>query len=141
MAQGASAGITITRIAAARAIGSETILVVEDDDVLRGYAAEILGELGYAVLAAGDGVSALRVLDANRVDLLFTGVVSPDGMNTRLLADEALRRRPDLKVLFTTGYTRNGIVHHRRLDAGVEMFGKPFSLTALSAKVRSMLDG
>jgi signal transduction histidine kinase len=125
---------------AARAIGSETILVAEDDDSLRSYTTEILRELGYLVLEARDGDRALQVLDKNPVDLLFTDVVMPGGMNGRRLADEAMRRRPQLKVLFTTGYTRNAIVHHGRLDAGVEMIGKPFSFVELSAKVRTILD-
>ncbi len=125
----------------ARAIGAEAILVVEDDHALRGYTTEILSELGYAVKEARDGASALQVLERNHIDLLFTDVVMPGGMNGRELADEALRRRPKLKVLFTTGYTRNAIVHHGRLDAGVQMIGKPFSLGELSTKVRALLDG
>jgi signal transduction histidine kinase len=125
---------------AARAIGRETILVAEDDDSLRSYTTEILRELGYVVLEARDGRSALQVLDGSQVDLLFTDVIMPGGINGRQLADEAIRRRPQLKVLFTTGYTRNAIVHHGRLDAGVEMIGKPFSFVELSAKVRAMLD-
>jgi PAS domain S-box-containing protein len=125
----------------ARAIGAETILVVEDDEALRSYTTEILVELGYRVLAAHDGARALQVLDGNPIDLLFTDVVMPGGMNGRQLADEAMRRRPGLKVLFTTGYTRNAIVHHGRLDAGVHMIGKPFSFSELGAKVRTLLDG
>ncbi|MGI8525545.1 MAG: ATP-binding protein [Pseudolabrys sp.] len=124
----------------AGAIGSETVLVVEDDDALRSYTSDLLGELGYRVLAASNGPAALRTLEQNQVDLLFTDIVMPGGMNGRQLADEALRRKPDLKVLFTTGYTRNAIVHHGRLDAGVEMIGKPYSLGELSAKVRELLD-
>jgi signal transduction histidine kinase len=123
-----------------RAIGTETILVVEDDEGLRGYTTEILTELGYRVLAAHDGQSALRLMDTNKIDLLFTDVVMPGGMNGRQLADEAARRQPALKVLFTTGYTRNAIVHHGRLDAGVQMIGKPFSFQDLAAKVRTLLD-
>jgi PAS domain S-box-containing protein len=126
---------------APRAIGTETILVVEDDEALRSYTTEILAELGYRVLAAHDGASALRVLENNPIDLLFTDVVMPGGMNGRQLADEAVRRRPGLKVLFTTGYTRNAIVHHGRLDSGVHMIGKPFSFDDLGAKVRTLLDG
>ncbi len=80
------------------------------------------------------------MLDANKIDLLFTDVVMPGGMNGRQLADEAVRRQPGLKVLFTTGYTRNAIVHHGRLDAGVQMIGKPFSFSDLAAKVRTLLD-
>ena len=75
-----------------------------------------------------NGAAALEILDAEpTIDLLFTDVVMPGGMNGRQLADEAVRRRPGLKVLFTTGYTRNAIVHHGRLDPGVQMIGKPFS--------------
>jgi PAS domain S-box-containing protein len=125
---------------APRAIGAETILVVEDDEALREYTTETLRELGYGVLEARDGPGALQVLERNHIDLLFTDVVMPGGMNGRHLADEAVRRRPELKVLFTTGYTRNAIVHHGRLDAGVQMIGKPFSFSELSAKVRALLD-
>jgi len=124
-----------------RAIGNETILVVEDDEALRSYTVETLAELGYRVLAAPNGVAAIEILDGGQaVDLLFTDVVMPGGVNGRQLADEAARLRPGLKVLFTTGYTRNAIVHHGRLDAGVEMISKPFSFSALSAKVRALLD-
>jgi CheY-like chemotaxis protein len=126
---------------AARAIGAETILVVEDDDALRAYTVETLTELGYSVLAAPSAAAALQVLEARQdVDLLFTDVVMPGG-NGRQLADEAVRRRPGLKVLFTTGYTRNAIVHQGRLDPSVEMIGKPFSFEALGTKIRALLDG
>ena len=124
-----------------RAIGIETILVVEDDAALRSYTTEIMAELGYRVLQAHDGPSALQVLEKNQVELLFTDVVMPGGMNGRQLADEAVRRHPGLKVLFTTGYTRNAIVHHGRLDPGVQMIGKPFSFNDLGVKVRTLLDG
>ena len=124
---------------AARAAG-ETILVVEDDESLRAYTSDILTELGYRVLPASNGQSALQVLDQNRIDLLFTDVVMPGGMNGRQLADEAVRRRPALKVLFTTGYTRNAIVHHGRLDAGVHMIGKPYTFTELGSRIRALLD-
>jgi signal transduction histidine kinase len=123
-----------------RAIGAETILVAEDDEALRDYTTEILRELGYAVLEARDGPSALHILESHHVDLLFTDVVMPGGMNGRELADEAVRRRPGLRVLFATGYTRNAIVHDGRLDAGVHMIGKPFSFSELSAKVRVLFD-
>ena len=126
---------------APRAIGAECILVVEDDDALRAYTTEILSELGYWVIEAQDGREALRLLDGTQqVDLLFTDIVMPGGMNGRQLADEAILRRPGLKVLFTTGYTRNAIVHHGRLDPGVQMIGKPFSMDALATKVRDILD-
>ena len=74
------------------------------------------------------------------IDLLFTDIVMPSGMNGRQLADEAIRRRPGLKVLFTTGYTRNAIVHHGRLDPDVHLIGKPFTFNELGGKVRALLD-
>ncbi len=126
---------------AARAIGTESILVVEDDEALREYATEILRELGYRVVEAGSGAGALEILGRdNEIDLLFSDVVMPGGMNGRQLADEAIRRRPGLKVLFTTGYTRNAIVHHGRLDPGVHLITKPFTYATLAGKVRELLD-
>jgi PAS domain S-box-containing protein len=120
----------------------ETILVCEDDDDVRAYTVEVLRELGYRVLEAHDGPSALRLLERQEgaVDLLFTDVVLPAGMTGALLAKAAREMRPDLKVLFTTGYARNAIVHHGRLDAGVELITKPFTYADLAARVRDMLD-
>ncbi|MBN8910777.1 MAG: PAS domain S-box protein, partial [Rhizobiales bacterium] len=121
--------------------GSETILLVEDEESVRAYSAEILAELGYRVIEAADGHAALRLLDLHpEIQLLFTDVGLPKGMNGRLLADEALKRRPDLKVLFTSGYTRNAIVHEGRLDPGVQLISKPFSYLALAKKLRDILD-
>jgi CheY-like chemotaxis protein len=121
--------------------GDETVLVVEDHDDLRSYSAGVLTELGYQVLQARDGPSALKLLESGaHVDLLFTDVVLPNGMDGRGLAEKARRLRPDLKVLFTTGYSRNAIVHNGRLDAGVQLVSKPFTLEALASKVRTVLD-
>jgi len=121
--------------------GGEAVLVVEDYDDLRAYSSNVLRELGYRVIEAADGREALRLLDANpEIDLLFTDVVMPGGMNGRQLADEAQRRYPKLKVLFTTGYTRNAIVHHDRLDNGVALLQKPFTYDELATKVRQLLD-
>jgi CheY-like chemotaxis protein len=126
---------------AAGAIGRETILVVEDDEALRVFAIEALGELGYRVLHAADAKIALDTLDREpEIDLLFTDVVMPGGMNGRQLADEAAKRRPELKVLFTTGYTRNAIIHHGRLDPGVNLIGKPYTFEELGVRVRTVLD-
>ncbi len=120
----------------------ETILVVEDEHDLRHYTTETLRELGYVVLEAPDGHTALDIVNRHpEIDLLFTDVVLTGGMNGRALADEALRRRPHLKVLFTTGYTSNAIVHHGRLDPGVNLIGKPFAYADLAAKVRTLIDG
>ena len=121
--------------------GDETILVVEDHDDLRAYSVGVLRELGYRVLEAATGPAALEVLaGAGRVDLLFTDVVLPEKMDGRRLADAARRERPDLKVLFTTGYSRNAIVHNGRLDPGVHLLPKPFTSEALASKVRGVLD-
>ncbi|HEX5327049.1 MAG TPA: ATP-binding protein [Acetobacteraceae bacterium] len=120
---------------------SETILVVEDQDDVRALTGATLRDLGYDVIEAADGAAALRVIKRGAtVRLLFTDIGLPGGLNGRELADEARRRRPDLAVLFTTGYARNAIVHHGRLDPGVEFLGKPFSELELARKVRDVLD-
>ena len=119
----------------------ETVLIVEDDPDVRSFTTEMVRMLGYRVLSAGDGETALRLLDAHpETRLLFTDVGLPRGMNGRQLADEAMRRRPQIKVLFTTGYARNAIVHHGRLDPGVEVVFKPFTYADLGAKLRHVLD-
>jgi signal transduction histidine kinase/CheY-like chemotaxis protein len=119
---------------------SEIILVVEDDPLMRRLAADALHELGYTVFEADSAAGALTTLDRiAEVKLLFTDVVMPD-MNGKKLADEATRRRPDLKVIFTTGYTANAVVHGGTLDKGVNFLSKPFTLDQLAAKVRNVLD-
>jgi PAS domain S-box-containing protein len=118
----------------------EVILVVEDEPAVRRFTVEALTELGYQVLEAEGSSAALQLLDAHpEVVLLFTDVVMPD-VNGAKLAAEARRRRPTLKVLFTTGYTRNAVVHNGVLDTGVEMIGKPFTLDALALKLRLVLE-
>ena len=119
---------------------SEVVLVVEDDDQVRELTVEMLLDLGYGVIEARDGVDALRTLDLHpEICLLFTDVVLP-GMNGRQLAEEASKKRPGLKVLFTTGYTRNAIVHSGMLDPGVNLLPKPASRDQMAAKIRSVLD-
>jgi PAS domain S-box-containing protein len=119
---------------------NETILVVEDDDDVRIYSTESLRELKFNVLEASSAEMALRLLDRHpEINLLFTDVGLP-GANGRELVDTALRRRPGLKVLFTTGYARNAIVHQGRLDAGVELLTKPFTRAQLAVRVREVLD-
>jgi CheY-like chemotaxis protein len=114
---------------------------VEDDEALRSHATEILRELGYRVLSATNGESALKVLEAHAdIALLFTDVVMPGELNGRQLADLAAARRPEVKVLFTTGYTRNAIIHHGRLDPGVHVITKPYSFEDLALQVRLLLD-
>jgi len=118
----------------------EVVLVVEDEAQVRHLSVEALRELGYTVLQAPNAVGALRVLDEQAgVTLLFTDIVMPD-INGRKLADEALRRKPGLKVLYTTGYTNNAIIHNGVLDPGVHLISKPFTLEQLAAKVRDVLE-
>jgi signal transduction histidine kinase len=119
----------------------ETVLVVEDNDGVRDYATEVLEQLGYRVLAAGDAKEALRLLaDGEHIDLLFTDVVLPGAITGRVLADQAKDMRPDLRVLYTTGYTRNAIVHQGRLDPDVHLLNKPYTQQDLARKVRERLD-
>ena len=117
-----------------------TILVVEDDDAVRQLSVDALNDLGYVVLEAANGPNALRILTARAdIDLLFTDVVLPGGLTGAQLAAQARGMQPELKVLFTTGYARNAIVHHGRLDPGVQLLTKPFSFADLTARIRDIL--
>lgn len=118
----------------------DVILVVDDEAVVRRFSCDALTELGYRVLEADSAAAALKVLAAHPdIKLLFTDIVMPE-TNGRKLADAALIKRPDLKVLFTLGYTRNAVVHNGVVDAGVELIGKPFTIEELAARVREILD-
>ncbi|MBX9731683.1 MAG: CHASE3 domain-containing protein [Sphingomonas sp.] len=119
----------------------EVILVVEDDEKIRFLSIEALRDFGYTVVQAGDASQALAVLAVQaRIDLLFTDIVMP-GMNGRQLADKARESRPDLKVLYATGFTKNAVVHNGVLDADVALISKPFTIDDLVIKVRLVLDG
>jgi signal transduction histidine kinase/CheY-like chemotaxis protein len=118
--------------------GSVSVLVVEDEEGVRRYSTDALRDLGYRVLEADGGKAALEVLDADpEISILFTDVVMPE-INGRRLAEAALARRPSLKVLFTTGYTRNAIVHNGMLDPGVNLLSKPFTLDELARKIAEL---
>jgi signal transduction histidine kinase len=120
--------------------GTETILLVEDDEQVRRFALSQLKSLGYNVLQAHNGVEAMELIERNeRIDLLFTDVVMP-GMSGRQLADSARQRRPGLKVLFTSGYNEDAIVHHGRLDHGVQLLPKPYRRRELAKRIRSIFD-
>ena len=120
--------------------GNATVLVVEDDELVRRFATDLLRNLGYQVLTAENGNVALALLRGRSdVELLFTDVVMPGGLNGRQLADAALLLQPKLKVLFTSGYTENAIVHHGRLDRGVHLLAKPYRAVDLARKVRAVL--
>jgi CheY-like chemotaxis protein len=121
--------------------GTETVLVVEDDTLVRTNAVLQLASLGYKTIEATTGPEALRLIDTNgAIDLLFTDVVIPGGMNGRELADTAQRRKPGIRVLFTSGYTQDAIVHHGRLDPCVLLLSKPYRKTDLARMVRVALD-
>ncbi len=123
-----------------RAPAKGSILLVEDEEDVRLFTSSALRELGYEVTAAANAASALdAVAKIKRLDLLFTDIGLPDGMNGRQLADEVRRRHPQIKVLFTTGYARNAIIHQGRLDAGVELIVKPFTQTNLAQKIAKVL--
>jgi CheY-like chemotaxis protein len=122
------------------AVNGEAILVVEDETAVRKLTVQSLADLGYTVLEAESGEQALGLLGQHPdVALLFTDVVMPQ-MNGRQLTEEALKRKPDLKVLYTTGYTRNAVVHNGVLDPGVKLLHKPFTLDALAHAVRRAID-
>ncbi|MAX00310.1 MAG: hybrid sensor histidine kinase/response regulator [Sphingomonas sp.] len=120
--------------------GTETVLVVEDDDEVRATVVEMLSDLGYRVLKAVDAQNALAVIESGMaIDLLFTDVVMPGNLKSPELARKARQRLPDIAVLFTSGYTENSIVHGGRLDAGVELLSKPYTREALARKLRHVL--
>jgi CheY-like chemotaxis protein len=120
--------------------GTETILVVEDDAMVRRYVMTQIQGLGYATLEAANAPDALRIIDDTPgIDLLFTDVIMPGAMNGRQLVDEALKRRPGLKTLYTSGYTENAIVHHGRLDSGVLLLAKPYRKSDLARMIRLAL--
>ena len=119
----------------------EVVLMVEDDEDVLDSTVTLLRELGYSVLAARNGAAALAQLrGSERVDILFTDVVLPQGMNGRALAIEAAALRPTLPVLFTTGYARNAIIHDGRLDPDVQFLAKPYTQQDIAQKLRAVLD-
>jgi CheY-like chemotaxis protein len=124
----------------ATASQGERILMVEDDDLVRTHALRLLESLGYSVTAARNGPEALEML-RNDVpcDLLFTDVIMPGGMTGPQLAAAARALRPRLPVLYTSGYTENAIVHHGRVDPGVNLLHKPYRRPELAAKIRAAL--
>jgi CheY-like chemotaxis protein len=120
--------------------GHETILVVEDDKLVRDYVLTQLRSLGYATLDAANGAEAMALVEAGReFDLLFTDVIMSGAMNGRQLADEIAKLRPGLKVLFTSGYTENAIIHHGRLDSGVLLLAKPYRKSELARMIQAAL--
>ena len=127
---------------AARAKVGETVLVVDDEPTVRMLVTEVLEDLGYAAIEASDGASGLKVLQSDvRIDLLVTDVGLPGGLNGRQMADAARRNRPNLKVLFITGYAENAVLNHGHLAHGTQVMTKPFTLEALATRIRGLIEG
>jgi two-component system, cell cycle sensor histidine kinase and response regulator CckA len=121
--------------------GTETVLVVEDEDRVRNLCVQILERLGYKVLRGSNGAEAIGVAEkhGDRIDLLVTDVVMP-GMSGAEMAAQLVLHHPEMKVLFTSGYTDDAIVRHGVLDEGVSFIGKPYTPSALAKKVREVLN-
>ena len=127
---------------AARAEQGETVLIVDDEPSVRMLVTEVLEDLGYTAIEAADGVAGLAVLQSDmRIDLLVTDVGLPGGMNGRQMADAARVGRPDLKVLFITGYAETAILGHGHLDPGMEVLTKPFPMDALATRLKALIAG
>ena len=125
---------------APRAGQGETVLVVDDEPTVRMLVTEVLQDLGYTAIEAADGSAGLRVLQSDvRIDLLVTDVGLPGGINGRQLADAARVSRPDLKVLFITGYAENAVISHGHLDPGTHVLTKPFAMEALASRIKALI--
>jgi CheY-like chemotaxis protein len=125
---------------APRAADGQTVLVVDDEPTVRMLVIEVLEELGYAALEAADGASGLKILQSNaRIDLLVTDVGLPGGMNGRQMADAARVGRPDLSILFITGYAENAVVGNGQLDPGMHVMTKPFAMEALAGRIKDLI--
>jgi CheY-like chemotaxis protein len=123
------------------AVASRTVLLVDDEPLIRMVAAEQLEELGYVVIEAGEARDAIRVLETEQtIHLLLTDVGLPNGMNGRQLADIAREKRPDLPVLFITGYAENAVLNHGHLQPGMQILTKPFDLDALAKHVKACIE-
>jgi PAS domain S-box-containing protein len=125
-----------------RAVAGETVLVVDDEPTVRMLVGDTLTELGYNGIEVGDAASGLKVLESDvKIDLLITDIGLPGGMNGRELADAARKHRPDLKVLFITGYAENAAISNGQLEPKTHVLSKPFAIDALAARIRSIIEG
>jgi CheY-like chemotaxis protein len=130
----------VSQADAPRADGGETVLLVDDEPLIRMIATEQLEELGYLVLEAGDGPAAMKILNSDRIiNLLITDVGLPGGMNGRQLADAARVSRPELQVLFITGYAENAVLNHGHLDQGMHVMTKPFEMETFARRVKDLV--
>jgi CheY-like chemotaxis protein len=127
---------------APRALHGETVLVVDDEPFVAMLITDVLEELGYAAIEASDGPAGLKVVQSDsRIDLLITDVGLPGGMNGRELAEAARAVRPDLKVLFVTGYAEGGVLGEAQMGSGMQVITKPFALETLATRIRAMIAG
>ena len=125
-----------------RSQAGETVLIVDDEPTVRKLVTDILEDLGYAAIEAGDSATGLKVLQSDvRIDLLVTDVGLPGGMNGRQMADAARSHRPDLKILFITGYAENAVLGNGTLPPGMAVLTKPFAMDTMAARMRSMIEG
>ena len=137
-ADGEDAALTLTQ--AARAEQGETVLIVDDEPSVRMLVTEVLEDLGYTAIEAADSVAGLKLLHSNvRIDLLVTDVGLPGGMNGRQMADAGRERRPDLGVLFITGYAENSVIGHGHLEPGMQVLTKPFAMEALATRIKDLI--
>jgi CheY-like chemotaxis protein len=134
-------GIQAEESAPSLEAAGQTVLVVDDEPLIRLLVVEVLEELGFTAIEAGDGPSGLKILQSEaRLDLLITDVGLPGGMNGRQMADAARETRPDLKVLFITGYAENAVVGHGHLDHGMHVMTKPFALEQLTERIKALIE-
>ena len=118
------------------------MLIVDDEPTVRMLVTEVLENLGYTAIEAADGPAGLKVLRSDaRIDLLVTDVGLPGGMNGRQVADAGRAMRPELKVLFITGYAENAVVSHGHLDPGMHVVTKPFAMEALASRIKDLISG
>ncbi|MGH7023491.1 MAG: ATP-binding protein [Caulobacteraceae bacterium] len=133
---------TYGRIVLPRSADGETVLVVDDEPTVRMLVSDILADLGFQAIEAGDAAAGLKVLESDvRIDLLITDIGLPGGMTGQQMADAARRARPDLKVLFITGYAENAAIANGRLEPGTHLLSKPFAVEKLASRIRSIIDG
>jgi CheY-like chemotaxis protein len=119
----------------------ETVLVIDDEEPIRMLISDVLREAGYRIVEAADGPAGLKILQSEaRVDLLITDVGLPGGFNGRQVADAARLGRPNLKVLFITGYAENAVIGNGHLEPGMQVITKPFAMTALALRVREIIE-
>ena len=118
------------------------MLIVDDEPTIRMLVSDTLAELGYQAIEAADAATGLKLLESDiAIDLLVTDVGLPGGMNGKQMADVARRRRPDLKVLFITGYTENAAISNGRLERGMHVLSKPFPMEKLATRIRAIIEG